>query len=307
MSDHVALPRLGPAAPRAAGRDARVRRAAALSLLAPALLTCAGCATFPRAELDAYTASFQAAQTAASPLIADYGAAERALRWSVLSKEARFQPFGFSSTFKPDDAAAVATIGLPPTASALEGALRVIGLYNDTLLALAEGRNIEEARAQLGTIIGELGALTGGLGTGADLVVSPLITALRPAIEEANRQEFRRLVLDGYPKVVALIGLLREATTNQYEAIVRPLVLRADTAPPADLPAIREQIHGWHGVFGDYVVLLDSMQARLEDLRQVVLVPKREAPLARAARGAAELRAHADALKLSLSELHAPR
>jgi hypothetical protein len=273
-------------------------------MLGLVLLT--SCSTIPRAELDAYNASFKAAQSAAAPIIADFGVAERADRLGKLVQQKHQR--GYFATFEPSDVPAVATTGLAPGAAALDGALSAVARYNDTLLSLAEGRNIEEARVQLRAIAADLSVVAASSGGGVAATLAPaadvLVTALTPAIQAGNAREFRRLVLKGHPHMIRLVTLMKGATPDQFEAITAPLRRREAGAAAADRAAIAAQIDRWHTVFADYYMLLDAMAARLVALRDVLLQPRREAPLSLAARGSAELRVYAEALRRSISELH---
>lgn len=283
------------------------------------MLALGGCATIPKAELGAYNESFQAAQAAAKPIIADYAVAERAARQSQLRRtllDCEIQPcprlfdHGYYALFRVEDARAVSTIGLPPGADALDRAFRAIQSYNETLVALAEGRNIDEAKGQLRSIIADLGPLAGIAApevAALNATSQLLVDALKPAITEGNRREFLRLVLDGQDEVVTLIDLVQGFSDDQFLAVTRPLVDREAIAPDSEKPAIRDKINHWHTVFADYVILLDAMKSRLGDLKEVALHPKEEALLARASRGSAELRVYAETLQRSIDELHAAR
>lgn len=290
------------------GYLSRVGRRFFRSTAVAGLISLSACATIPRAELDSYTASFQAAHSAATPIIADYAVAERADRLTVLTRQKR-RELGYFDKFEPGDVAAVASAGLPPAAAALDSALAAIARYNDTLLYVAEGRNIGEARAQVQAITGDLAGVAGiAVADGPILaIIQPaaagLVKALEPAIRAGNERQFRQRVLDGYPHVIALLSALRKATPVQFDAITKPLRIRHDKAAEADQPLIRAQINRWHTVIADYYQLLDAVAARFDALREVVLNPRREVPLALAQRSAADLRAHADALRRSLSEI----
>jgi hypothetical protein len=283
---------------------ARLARGGSLTaILGLVLLT--SCTTIPRVELDAYNTSFEAAQSAAAPIIADFGVAERADRLGKLLQQKHQR--GYFATFEPSDVPAVATTGLPPGAAALDGALSAVARYNDTLLSLAEGRNIEEARVQLraaATNLSVVAAAGGGVAATLAPAADALVNALTPAIQAGNAREFRRLVLEGHPHVIRLVTLMKGATPDEFEAITAPLRRREAAAAPADRAAIGGQIDRWHTVFADYYMLLDAMTTRLDALRDVVRQPRRESPLALAARGSAELRVYAEALRRSISELH---
>jgi hypothetical protein len=273
-------------------------------ILTSALLLVTSCTTVPRAELGGYIDSFHAAQAAATPIIAEYGVAERKARLDRLHRTGDRFARGYFDTFEISDAPEVTTVGLPPNTEATDRALRSVGAYSDTLVYLAENKNIDEAKAQLKSIAGNIGGLPGvELPLGA--LVDGLATAVAPAIEARNRKEFRSLVLRGHDPALKVIDGIRSLTPVQYEAITKSLRLRETDAPPEARQEIRDKINKWHAVFADYVVLLDAMEARLNDLYEVALHPPREPLLVRADRGAAELRSYADSLQRSIAQLHA--
>ena len=300
------------------GRHGLFRPALAVALLALA----PACTQLPKPELNAYSDAFKAAQSAAEPMIANYAVAERALRLSVIKNErikaldqngneimvARFAD-GYASDFRLTDVPALTTIGSPPAADAVESSFRSIAAYNDTLVALAENRNVDEARAQLNSIISDVATLPGAQGL-APLAggLSDLVTNIfGKAVEIDNRAQFKRLILDGEPKVVALIDLLRNHSGTQYEATIRELDRKAHTLQTGtdEHKEIAAKIAAWHVVFADYVTLLDTMKDRLRALRLAVENPRSQPLLARAQAGAGELRVYADRLRNSITQLQA--
>lgn len=267
----------------------------------------AACTSLPDVEFQAYRDAFQAAQAASAPMIADYAVAERSERLRAMRADGDRRFDDFFPGFVASDSAALSTIALPPGASAVDRAFRAIAAYNDTLASLAENRNIEEARGQLRQIVAEVGGIVPGSGP-AQTVASGLsdvvLTLFAPAIEQQNRAQFRRILVEGHPKVVELIRLLREHTPFQYSTTTWELRERAQLDPP-DRPALVSRINAWHRVFADYVALLDAMEGRLGTL-VLAMQSARSAPLlARAAAGAADLRSYADALRISLAQLRA--
>lgn len=273
------------------------------------LLLASGCAQLPKAELQAYSDAYQATRSAAEPMLADYAVAERDLRLAEMKRERDPANLGFFATFRPSDAQALSTIELPPGAAAIDRSFRAIGHYNDTLVALATNRNLDEARAQLGQVIDSLG----GAVPGAAAAVAPvkaaaqlLADALAPAIAADNREQFKRIVLAGEPHVQKLIDTLRDYTPTQYSITTRALRLKAEQDPPVpDRAAVIERMNAWQHAFADYVVLLGAMKGRLADLRAAVEHPKAQPLLARAVAGSAELRAYAETLRLSLARVRA--
>lgn len=271
------------------------------------LMLGSACAQLPKPELQAYSAAFEATRSAAEPMLADYAVAERDVRLDVMETDPDRHFDGFFPTFHPDDAAALTTVSLPPGAAAIDRSFNAIKAYNDTLVALAENRNIDEARGQVGVIIDNLSGIAPPL-AGAAPAVKPvadlLITALSPAIQADNRAQFKRIVLDGEPHVQALIDTLRDYTPTQYSITTTELRKKARLDPP-DRDAVVAKINAWQKAFADYVALLDAMKQRLSDLRDAVENPRSAPLLQRAAAGSAELRSFADALRLSLAQVRA--
>jgi hypothetical protein len=200
-------------------------------------------------------------------------------------------------------------MSLPPGAAAIDRSFRAISHYNQTLVALAENRNIEEARGQLSQMIDDLGGIAPQVEAGLSSVkpvAQLLVTALSPAIEADNREQFKRIVLSGEPQVQQLIDALRDYTPTQYSITTSALRRKARQDPPvSDRQEVIDKINDWHGAFADYVALLDALKKSLADLRAAVEHPKSTPLLQRAATGASDLRSYADALRLSLAEVRA--
>jgi hypothetical protein len=282
-----------------------IRTVLALSML----VLGSACAQLPKPELQAYSAAFEATRSAAEPMLADYAVAERSVRLDVMETDPDRHFDGFFPTFDPEDAAALTTVTLPPGAAAVDRSFKAIKAYNDTLVALAENRNIDEARGQVGVIIDNLSGIAPPL-AGAAPAVKPvadlLITALSPAIQADNRAQFKRIVLDGEPHVQALIDTLRAYTPTQYSITTTALRKKARLdPPPPDRAAVLAKINAWQKAFADYVALLDAMKQRLSELHDAVENPRSVPLLQRAAAGSAELRSFADALRLSLAQVRA--
>lgn len=278
-------------------------------ILAAAL--CSACAQLPRAELQAYRAAFQAAETAAEPMITDYAAAERAQRLARLQNPNSGRQFSrdtpYFVTFEPADALAVSSVGLPPGAQAVRHGFNAISAYNDTLVALAENRNIDEARGQVRQIISDVGGIVPG-GEAATAVAGAfadvMTNVLQPLVAAQNRAEFRRIVLDGYDPMIRLIDLLIDHSRDQYSTTISPY-LRQIELGEGDRDSLISKVNSWHRAFGDYVVLLNAMKVQFGNLRGAIVNPRSAPLLARAAAGAAELRGYADALRSSIGALRA--
>lgn len=299
-----------------------------IGLTAGLMLASTACTQLPRVEFQAYRDSFAASQTAASSINADYAVAERTARLNALRAADSVDENGnvlkdedgdpiprytddnpFFRTFELADATAVSTIGLPPGAAAIDRAFRAIAAYNDTLAALAENRNIDEAKGQLRGIISDVGGILpiDAPSLAVANAVSDLVTnILAPAIAYDNREQFKQQVLLGYRPMLDLIDKVADHSRSQYRAIVNPLISRAQRMQAGDdRNALIAKINGWQRVFADYVVLLNAMKARLTELKNAVEHPREASVLARASAGAAELRAYADGLRRSIDALRA--
>lgn len=281
----------------------RVLLALSLSLLASA------CAQLPKAELHAYTDAFEATRSAADPLLADYATAERAERLVDMQEDPnRGYRRGFFPTFEVGDVAALSDASLPPGAAAIDRAFGAIGHYNETLVALAENRNVEEARGQLNQVIDDLGAIAPPVAKMPVLkpAADALVELLKPAVVIDNREQFRRIVLDAQPSIKGLIAQLRDYTPTQYDFATGALQAQAASLPPgAERDKIAEKINGWHRTYANYVALLDALDRRVDELADAVRYPKSQPFLQRAAAGAEDLRNYTDALRLSLAALRA--
>ena len=271
---------------------------------------CAACSSLPRAELQAYRDAFNAAETAAEPMIADYAAAERAQRLAALQNSESGRLFSpenpFFGTFDPRiDPAALSSIGLPPGAQAVNRAFSAIAAYNDTLVALAENRNVAEAQGQIRQIISDVGGVIPGgeaVTTVAGKFSDVLTNVLAPLVAIDNRAQFRQRVLDGFDPMVGLVDILVAHSADQYRTTISPY-LRQIREGRGDRAQAVEKINGWHRVFADYVVLLTGVKEQFRNLRDAVQNPRSAPLLARAAAGSAELRSYADALRRSIGEL----
>lgn len=289
-----------------------------LSLLV--LLFVAACSTLPNAELQAYRDAFEAGRSAAQPLLETYTVSERAAIAQQVERGPHYQKDqnGFFTDFDPAEAVRFSTLSLPPGAQATQRALDAISRYNDTLVALAENRNIGEAQAQIKQMTADLNAIAGNVSIltgplpGADILgtaASSLLNLLTPVIAQDNREEFRRIVLQGQPHVKAMIASLRRLTRPQFGTITAPLRHQWDAAlgRPDDQKKIADDINGWYKAFADYVVLLDTMEQKLDAMADAVRNPKKRALLETAVAGVGDVKAYSDILRQSIAQLHAPK
>jgi hypothetical protein len=111
--------------------------------------------------------------------------------------------------FDPELAAYFSILGDPVLTASLRRGLRAVGDYFQLLTVLAEGRNIEEAKAQITAIAGSVAGLATLATAGAAAPLAGIVGELGPLIEQwataRNAEELRRLVVQGEPKVDALL------------------------------------------------------------------------------------------------------
>ena len=109
---------------------------------------------------------------------------------------------GFIRGFCLEDAPYFSSLADPPATHAFRTGMAVLGRYSDILVTLAEGRNIEEAKAQiqgLGATVAAGLAMVPGAQASA-VLVAPVLSALEPVIEAAaqanNSRELKRLIVE---------------------------------------------------------------------------------------------------------------
>jgi hypothetical protein len=133
-----------------------------------------------------------------------------------------------------DQVLALSTLSDPPATALFRKGAGAIKRYAAVLVLLAEGQNIEAARAELGILATNLAgivALVPGAAA-APTLVGPALGALQPLIAGAaraqNAAELRRLVVEAAPAIKALNVALRNGaeplfhtmTSGQREGIV---------------------------------------------------------------------------------------
>jgi hypothetical protein len=201
----------------------------------------------------------------------------------------------------------------PPATGAFRRALAAVGNYTDLLVILAEGRNIDEARGQLGTLAGNLAAAVEAAGvSGAGLAVQGALQALDPLIrlaaQQANAAELERVVREEEPKVEKLILALRAFAGDLFRSLTGVSFERFDTAgldnrEIAEVEAKR--IEGYRVAVSNYVVLLDRYRMLLADVVATYDKPRNPVTLANLADRSAQLSAQADLWRRTLASLRA--
>lgn len=226
---------------------------------------------------------------------------------STGAKDAAGHDIGFLDKFCSSQAAYFANIGDPPATRQFRSALLILGQYSDLLLTLAEGRNIDQAKADLQS----LGASVAGTlalipqAAPAAAAIGPLLTALGPVIDEAakaqNFKEMRRIVAAAEPHFGALIDALQAGTPAMFDTLTRAAARRVPVETrqnPALAAAVVGQIEGYRTAVANFVLLLDEVRGAHGDI-VAALAAAENAPLTLsvAADRAQRLNAQANALR----------
>lgn len=253
-----------------------------IALLAMGL---SGCATTPAPveQIKYFTQAFAAVNTVGQPLLDELALAERAqgkrvaearakmvakdpkggrgcLNHDAVWAEAATEGLGYIDGYCPEDAGYFSTLGDPPATAQLRRGLRIIERYSEVLTTLAEGRNIDQAIGEVESLGQEVDGLLaiGGL----NIALTAAVGALKPVLEgvarNANAQETRRLIIDGAPKVSALIAALRDAAPSTFSTLTSEL-RRAARDPAASAASVKE-IEARRVMVSQYVALLGGLQ-----------------------------------------------
>ena len=302
----------------------------AAALLAAALLS--GCATqAPVDQIKYFAQAFTAVNTVGQPLLDDLAVAERIQGQQIAVRRAKGQstrgpeecgpaqvPWqlaldgksGIINGFCSADAGYFADLGDPPATAILRGGLSIIERYADVLSSLAEGRNLEQALGQVDALGQEVGGLLEVVGVGS-LAIAPALMVLKPLLEnvakQANQAEARRLILEGAPKVTALIGVLRQAAPALFGTLIEgpaAKLLRPDAG--GAVAAEVGRVNAYRVAVSQYVVLLDRLQKAWDNTAAAAASPNVGAGrLASLVAASAELRADANAVRKGLAALRA--
>ncbi len=281
-----------------------------------------GCATRPpTSQVRDVVGAYQGVKAASDPLFDELAVAERAQGAALADDRAVESGLyigeegqGFAATIAAEDAVYFATLADPPGTQALRSGVAAVGSYASLLSMLAEGGNLEAARAQIAQLGGNLAAVGALVGGNAQLtgLVGPVIGALQPVIDQLgkakNEEELRQLVLDNAPKVEALLDGLRKAAPPMYEtliAVARETYSLNASSNPAVARAAVVQIEGYRILVANYVVLLDRLGVAFERLLVAVRNPDNRVTLAVAAELSTDVAAQADAARRALAIVRA--
>lgn len=248
--------------------------------------------------------------TAASKASADFVPAERCPEILLVGGEREGFP-RVQNGFCLEDSYYYSELADPPATRAFRRAFAAVGNYTELLVLLAEGRNIDEARGQLGTLAGNVAAAleavgVGGAGVGMKAALQALDPLIKLAAQQANAVELERVVREDEPKVEKLILALRAFARELFRTLTEAPFARFNTAglenrEIADVEAKR--IEGYRVAVSNYVVLLDRYRELLADVVAAYDKPRNPVTLADLADRSAQLSAQADLWRRTLAGL----
>ena len=303
--------------PRKVANDMIVQRSL-LPILFAVVLGIAGCAqSAPPEQVQRAKAAYAAVAARVEPALVELSVAERRIFVRDLARKGAAQDGDIvvSPVFDPKSAAYFSTIGDPTLTASIRRALGIVGDYFNILAALAEGRNIQEAKAQVDAIAGSVAGLvamaTGGVGLPVvDIVKQQLMPLIALWAEAKNTEELRRLVLEGEPTVRSLIAGLQNATIPMFETMTREPMRAARTTLADNAPARRTafvRMEETNTLLSDYVVLLGKLNDMMSALAAAVRSPDSSSALASLAASAESVLIQARAASGAIALIKAGR
>lgn len=283
------------------------------------VLILAGCATTaPVTQVRAFASASDAFNAASQPLLDEVAVAERERAWMLIKNppsdaknvlDVPGLPSGETRRLlldlPMDQVLALSTIGDPPATAAFRKGVDALKRYAAVLVLLAEGQNIEAARAELGmlaTNLAGVAALFPGAAA-APALVGPALSALQPLIDGAaraqNATELRRLVIEAAPKVKSLNAALRNGAEPLFHTIAsgqREVIIEG-----GDPAAAVESIDAYRVAFANWLILLELVDQANDQLVSTVANPSNAATLASLAELSARITTYADGARRALA------
>jgi hypothetical protein len=277
-----------------------------IAMLVVTLMLGACASAPPVQEAQLFNRAFRNVEAASQPLFDDLAAAERRLGRQIAIARAQEPPspagatgdaaartvpvcrdgapgwrgepgaegLGFITGFCIEDAAYFSALGDPPATRALRSGITVLGQYSELLLILAEGRNIEAARAQVqqigANVASGLSLVPGGQAASALL---PALQLFNPLIDEAaranNLEEMKRVVTQAAPHFSRLSADLQAATPRVFNVLAGQSIEQATPAAFRNRPlaeALVANVEGYRRILSDYVLLVQELDLAHRDL-----------------------------------------
>jgi hypothetical protein len=289
-----------------------------------------GCSVAPVEETRSFSKAFAAVDGASQPLLDDLALAERRQgreNAEIRAKKDTYQgackgiiwakvdaTSGYIEGFCVEDAPYFSELGDPPATQAFRHGVRLIGDYSEVLLVLAEGRNLDEASAQvqaLGQNIAALVSVASGPGAAAGLtgVLGALDPIIRDAAQRRNIDEMKRLVLSGAPLLKKLIESLRAAAPEVFNTLIFQSVKGVTSPEALDNKTVAkghlDRIAAYRAAVSNYVMLLKELELSFDQLVMAFQLPRNAVSLATIAERSGRLSANAEAWRKVYSTLRA--
>ncbi len=234
----------------------------------------------------AYEASFAKVRDASEALLDRVALAERAQARRVIARQS---PAGIDigvEPFRPTQHVYYATGIDPPLTAACRSAIAAVSAYNATLLAMAEGRGLDELKAGAGRFGAEVSGLLTLVGAGGSLApIRAALVALGPAIDEAlkaaSRAAFEEAFLRNFDTVDSILALLAgdvaveleaKLTTDKRNALVNHTTgLRRLSND--QVARLREEIQAADTAIYDWIALIEQARRAMAATRTALTAP----------------------------------
>jgi hypothetical protein len=216
-------------------KERTLLRSLALGTAGLFILFTTGCTQIPTRELSQYRDAFDQVQKTSEDILIDFARArEKAeLRRAVSDTEPAPQP----KTFSPDLGGV--DVKQPDAIEVRRTAMRTIDTFNNVLVTLAEGKEVQAVRDAGGDLVQAAGkfvvAATGNAVPGLS-AVSSLVQTFAGLFEKAReRKEFEQAVRSGAPVIDSMLAALSEDRKDH-------MALRADEANQTQVDIMLEMI-----------------------------------------------------------------
>lgn len=253
------------------------------------LLLISSCVSVPKSQFDAFSNAVDSVQGASSALFDQLNAAEKAQVRTSLDQN------GAAYVFDPGQAPYFTSIPTDaPKTAELRAGILVLSAYSQMLSRIVQGQDTQPVIANLKNAVAtiQVAADVSGLSAG----FAALTPLLKRALEIRSQEQAKTLVLNSQKQVEELVSALKQASPAMYKLLLYGK-LQANKA--ADVRKTSDDVRE---VISDYVVLVDRLGARYEDLVNAYRSPQPTDLLALTA-SAGSLASDAAALKQALGKL----
>jgi len=231
---------------------------------------------------------------------------------------ARIERDGFDDRFYVRDAVYQADLGDPPGTAAIRRSLDSVAAFNAVVLAYAEGRALDELKAQAGVLATDVSAALSAVALPLGvpgLALPGLLPALKlvqegadAALQAASREAFREAVLARQPTIDAILVEVRDTAPTIFSLLTRGLSRAAkdlrDEDRAAEAEAAVVKIESYRRLLANWVILLDQTRSALAATIVAIKGPRDQtAALADVARSTAGLRERTARINALLVEL----